>query len=270
MLYRTFKQHRLATFTGPLLRDALTVALGVKTAALLDFHLPPPVLELVLQRIHATDTRLFAPLVCLAVSAAASDGSAVFLLHRPSFLSQSPLPASSTPLIDVSPALSGPQLLSDAAHSVVAAELRSFQSQLSTALHADPSASYLALPSTTAGLPTLCGWLLSYPLLYSFPLSTVVPSTNSLSHQPLTVYAVRLHPTPLLSRLSPSFISEVGSVLLQSFSVPTALLSESVVVSAMQSWEKRIGEVCRDEAVRLWVDRLSISTTAVCLPHVSL
>ena len=268
-LQRTLKQHKLATFTNQLLRDALTVALGVKQAALLDFHLPTPVLELVLQRIHANNTQLFAPLVLLTVTSSADN--AVFVLHRPSFLSPSQLQPPSVPLVDISPSLPSPQLLTCTTAAQMTDQLHAFTSSLSTVLEADAAVSHLVLQAPpSVCLPTLCGWLLAYPVLYTFPSSTAVPSSNALSDQPLTLFAVSLHPTTLLSGLSPSFASEAGRVLLQSFSVPTGLLSESGVVLAMQVWERRMGEVCGREPVKRWVDQLSISKTALCLPHVSL
>jgi len=268
-LHRTLKQHKLASFTHRLLRDALTVALGMKSAALLDFHLPPPVLERVLQRIHATDAQLFTPLVLLTLFTPTD--TSVFMLHRPSFLHDSRLQASAVPLVDISPSLANPRLLTSETAASMIDQLHSFNSMLITALEADTSLSHLTLHSPPSlCLPTLCGWLLSYPLLYTFPSTFDVPSTNCLSNQPLTVFTLSLHPTALLSRLSPPFASESGCVLLQSFSVPSRLLSESVVVAALQAWEVRVDEVCSSEAVSRWVHRLSISKATVCLPHVSL
>ena len=265
-LLRTLKEHKLATFTNTLLRDALTTALGVKAATLLDFHLPPPVLEQVFQRIHATDAQLFAALALLTLTTA--DDSAVFMLHRPSFLSHSQPLHSTVPLVDISPALPRPQLLHNDTASVVTDQLHSFASLLSAALKADTAVSHLTLHSPPhLCLPTLCGWLLGYPVPYTFPSSPVVPSTNCLSNQPLTVFTISLHPT---ANLSPGFASESGSVMLQSFSVPTALLSQPVVIAAVQAWERRIYEKCSIETVRPWIQQLSISKTAVCLPHVSL
>ena len=269
-LHRTLKKHKLASFTSVLLRDALAIALGVKPAALLDFHLPPSVLELTLQRILTTDAQLFAPLVLVTLTHHAGT-SAVFMLHRPSFLSNSPLHASTAQLVDVSPSLHEPQLLKSVAAALVSDQLHSFSSSLSTALDTNVSVSHLTLPSPSAVcMPTLCGWLLSYPLLYTFPSSPTVPPTNCLSNQPLVLFTVQLHPTAHLTSLSASFAGQSGCVPLQSFSVPTALLPEPVVVSAIHAWEKRMSEVCRNESVRQWVSALSTSKTAVCLPRVSL
>lgn len=276
-LHRILKQHKLSTFTNVLLRDAVTVAMGVKPAALLDFHLPQPVLEQILQRCRATDAQLFAPLVLLTLATSSSCSStadtAVFFLHRPSFLDKSRLHAASVQLVDVSPSLPSPQLLTNDTATVITDQLHSFTTLLSTTLEINTSASRLTLHSPpSVCLPTLCGHLLLYPLLYTFPSSTAadVPSTNCLSNRPLTLFTLSLHPTALLSRLSPSFASECGCVRLQSFSVPTELLSESSVVTAMQAWEKRVDEACSTETVRQWVHRLTVSTTAVRLPHVSL
>lgn len=271
-LHRILKQHKLATFTHQLLRDAVTVALGVKPAALLDFNLPPPVLDQVFQRIQATDAQLFASLVLLSLTCSSDDADrAVFMLHRPSFLSKPRLQPTAIPLVDISPSLPIPQLATDSAAAVITDQLHSFASSLSPALETRPSTSHVTLHSPpSVCLPTLCGWLLSYPVLYNFPSSPTLPSTNCLSNQPLTLFTLSLQPTALLTQCSPSFATDTGCVVLQSFSVPTGLLSESLVGSAVQAWEKRIAEVCNNEAVRPWVHQLTISKSAVCLPHVSL
>ena len=272
-LQHTLKQHKLASFTNVLLRDAVTVAWGVKPAALLDFHLPLPVLKQVFQRIRATDAQLLAPLVLLTLTSSTDIDTAVhFMLHRASFLSQSRLHSLIVPLIDISPSSPSPQLLADEAALLVNNQLHSFTSSLSAALDVDPSPTDVTLHAPPSiCLPTLCGWLLSYPALYTLPTSSqILPATNCLSNQPLALFALSLHPTALLSGLSSSFASSSGCVMLQSFTVPTELLSEPAVVSAVLAWEKRLGEVCNNEAVGQWVLKLTISKTSVCLPHVSL
>ena len=270
-LHRTLRQHKLGTFTHPLLRDAVTVALGAKPAAMLDFYLPPPVLEQVFQRMHTTNQPFLSSLALVTLTSSSTD-SAVYLLHRPSFTSAKRLHCAPAPLVDISPALSAPRLLTVDAAASVLEELQRFASSLSAALEAaDPSTSHATLRSPPdLCAPTLCGWLLSYPVLYTFPAALEVPSTNCLSSQPLALFTTRLHPTPRLVQQCASFASDTGSVALQSFSVPSSLLSEPDVATAMRAWEKRVSETFNGDNVRQWVQQLVTDRTEVCLPHVSL
>ena len=209
-LHVLLRRHRLASFSHALLRDVVFVATGARRAALLDFALPDDAVDASLAACHAADPALFAPLRCLCIPDASSASPATFLISRTAFLRADPL--CSPPIVDVDPSLASPQPLPASLYSASIDRLQLFTTQLSIAL-SPPTSSSLRItlpPPPSLPLPTVCGFLLAYPVLYSLSsaccsASAPLPTTNCLSSQPLLLHSLSIHPSDKLRSLSPSF-----------------------------------------------------------------
>ena len=110
-LRHLLRKHQLSSFSKTFMRDLMTVAVGAKHAAMLDFSLPNCALDEMLNTALASHPAFFSPLRLVSVFApSATSVSAVFLVNRDALLlSAEQLP--SPVLVNIHPSCSRPQLL---------------------------------------------------------------------------------------------------------------------------------------------------------------
>ena len=255
-IQRILRSYKLSSFSHAFTRDAVMVATLLRRTVLLDFALPPAALDSLLTSLHRSHA-VFAPLRWLRLHSPSSHESAVFLIHRQAFLQED----RSTPdVIDIDPKLTAPRLLPSDLRDAVNTALHDCSRRIADALERSSSFTVEVKAPLWAPLPTLCGFLLSYPAVYAFgcvlgSAAQATPSTNCLSSQPLLLYSVYCHPSAALRSASPSFA--LSRYLCLSFSVPRALAP-----LVRTDW-------AQPAAATAYFSHISTEMSDVCPPHVS-
>ena len=250
------RSHSLASFSHALTRDVVFVATGTRRAVLLDWSLPFAALDNFLTLCFDCHP-LFSPLRLLCVSTPSSLDPAVFLINSPTFLQAG---VSAPVLVDIDPSLPGPRLLPSPSSDALIAELRLCLSRVSAQLSSSPCQRLdISVPSSLP-LPTLCGFLLSYPVVYTFssalgPDPAPLPQTNSLSSHPLRLHSVYVHPTTHLQSLCPSLA--LPSHLCLSYTVPRDVVDDGQAQWTTPALDPHL------------FSHFSCAVTNVSVPHVS-